>query len=148
MAFDQRASCLTKSMGCARRAQGQAKTCRAETSNCPRGFCIADGSPLRLLLGKRRLGRLFGAIHPGGADPRSTLPALRVRSFVRPIRPSWSCGQPVFDHHFNAGHPFAEHANFGPELVNFGPEHVNFSLDTSDIFAHVAAEFIDLAANV
>lgn len=63
-----------------------------------------------------------------------------VRSFVRPIRPSWSRGQPVFDQHFNAGHPFAELANFGPELVNF-------SFDTSNIFAHIVAGITGLAAN-
>ena len=98
LAFGQRASCLTKSMGYARRSQGQAKTCRAETSNCPRGFCIADGSPLRLLLGKRRPGRLFGAIRSAVYFTRAARAVIRsavMELRAAGLRPPLQCGSPV-----------------------------------------------------
>ena len=113
---------------------------------------FADGSSFRHLLGKRRPSQLFSTILSSRTDLPSTFPVRHAWSFVRPIRPSWSCGQPIFDHHFNAGQSFADLANFGTDITNFCPELVKFSLDfsleTSEIFAHVAAEFTDLAANI
>ena len=80
---------------------------------------------------------------------KSTFLARHARS-VRPIRPSWSCGQQFLDAGhplLDAGHPVFNAGHSFAKCANFGPEHVNFSLDTSEIFAHVAAKLTDLAAN-
>ena len=79
------------------------------------------------------------------AEPIHGLLSLRdARSFDSSIRPSWSGGQPVLHHDFNSGHPFVKFGKFGPDLVKFS---LKFSLEKSEIFAHVAAEVTDLAAN-
>ena len=48
----------------------------------------ADGRALRFLSDKKRQNQVPGAIRFGGADPPSSFPTRRMRSFIRPIRPS------------------------------------------------------------
>ena len=46
----------------------------------------ADGSALRFLSDKKRQNQVPGAIRFGGADPPSSFPTRRMRSFIRSIR--------------------------------------------------------------
>ena len=61
-----------------------------ETPEAPpsRACYSTDGRALRFLLDKKRQNQISGAIRFGGADPPSSFPTRRMRSFIRSIRPS------------------------------------------------------------